>query len=81
MVVTPKARSRHLGRRLGEEAVARARAMGFSTILLETNSSLEPALALYRSLGFEDIELDPGPEFERADVRMRLTLGNNGAAT
>jgi ribosomal protein S18 acetylase RimI-like enzyme len=55
--------------------------MGFSTILLETNSSLEPALALYRSLGFEDIELDPGSEFERTDVRMRLTLGNNGAAT
>ena len=81
MVVTPKARSRHLGRRLVEEAVGRARAMGFSTILLETNGGLGPAIALYRRLGFEDIELDPGSEFERADVRMRLTLDNNGAAT
>ena len=76
MVVVPKARGRHLGRRLGEEAITRARAMGFSTILLETNSTLEPAISLYRSLGFEAVDLDPDSDFERADVRMNLALTN-----
>ncbi|MBA2685953.1 MAG: MarR family transcriptional regulator, partial [Gemmatimonadaceae bacterium] len=40
---------------------------------LLTNSSLAPAIALYRSLGFVDVPLGR-TEYTRADVHMVLEL-------
>jgi GNAT superfamily N-acetyltransferase len=53
MAVAPPFRGQGWGRRLMEEAIAQARREGDRTLLLEVIAQNAPALALYRSLGFE----------------------------
>ena len=74
MAVTASCQGLGLGRMLGEAAVKRARALGWTQLLLESNRRLKPALGLYRKLGFEEVALDPDSAFSRADIRMRLLL-------
>jgi ribosomal protein S18 acetylase RimI-like enzyme len=52
MYVRSSARGQGLGRQLCERAMARARAMGYQVMKLDSDPELVPALALYRSLGF-----------------------------
>ncbi len=70
-----------IGRMIGRALIERGRVLGLERIWLETNSKLRPALGLYRSLGFEPMELDPDSEFARADVRMKLELRSEDRAT
>jgi ribosomal protein S18 acetylase RimI-like enzyme len=58
-----------LGRKLMERCIEAGAEDGVPRLYLETNSSLAPALALYRATGF--VELEPVPtEYVRADVFM-----------
>ena len=52
MGLLPDYRSRGLGRRLAEIAIAAAISAGMERIELEVFASNEPAIALYRKLGF-----------------------------
>ena len=76
MAVAEAARGAGLGRRLIEACVEAARAAGGWRLYLETSSRLGPALQLYRSVGFG--ELDPADipptEYERCDIWMELKL-------
>lgn len=54
--VRPTFRGTGLGRRLTEAMMAEARRMGYTKMRLDTVSTLEAAIALYRSLGFAEIE-------------------------
>ena len=56
MWVDPAARGLGLGRRLLVELEAAARRQGVGLLRLETNRSLVEAIALYRSLGYEEVE-------------------------
>jgi ribosomal protein S18 acetylase RimI-like enzyme len=51
--VEPGARGRGIGRALAEASIERASARGCKRIQLDANERNAPALALYRSLGFE----------------------------
>lgn len=53
MAVTPRAQGKQVGRRLTEEAIARARSKGAKKIVLHTDNRLRAAVGLYRKLGFK----------------------------
>jgi GNAT superfamily N-acetyltransferase len=54
--VSPMARGRGLSRRLMAEAETRARSLGVALLRLDTNRALPEASALYRRLGWTEIE-------------------------
>jgi GNAT superfamily N-acetyltransferase len=56
MYVTPAARGTGAGRALAEAAVARARDAGHRRVLLDTVAGLATAIAIYRDLGFVEID-------------------------
>ena len=60
LYVSDEARGTGLGRALVEAALARARERGCARVELDVNEQNEPALALYRSLGFDSWDDPPG---------------------
>jgi putative acetyltransferase len=72
MTVTEAARGTGLGRQLMQACIDAAKAAGAPRLYLETNSSLGPALGLYRAMGFTDLEpaMRPPSEYARCDVWM-----------
>jgi putative acetyltransferase len=73
MGVSEAARGLGIGKLIGEAAIEKARELGAKRVYLETNSSLTPALTLYKKLGFTPIENFISP-YERADVAMEIWL-------
>lgn len=59
LAVHPQHRRQGIGRRLLQEALAYARALGAVTAWLEVRPSNTPARTLYESLGFEEVGTRP----------------------
>lgn len=74
MAVSPTAQGLGIGLRLGEAAVARARALGAARLYLESNTKLGPALNLYHKLGFHKTISGPASPYERCNIQMELLL-------
>jgi ribosomal protein S18 acetylase RimI-like enzyme len=74
MAVADAYKGRGLGRALMAAAVERAKAAGAPRLYLETNSSLAPAMALYRSFGFAEVTPAEQSPYARVDVCMELRL-------
>ena len=73
MAVADHAQGLGVGTRLGEAAIARAREAGASRLILESNTILAPAMALYRKLGFIEVTGIPS-EYSRCNIHMELPL-------
>ena len=73
MAVHDSARGHGIGRALAEATIDAARASGASRVELLSNTSLAPAIALYRSLGFVEVPL-PTTDYARANIKMVLDL-------
>lgn len=73
MTVSEDVRGAGLGRKLMERCIEAGREMGARRLYLETNSSLGPALGLYRAMGFKDLE-PTETEYARCDVWMERPL-------
>jgi ribosomal protein S18 acetylase RimI-like enzyme len=56
LYVVPEARGHHLGAALARAALKDAVRLGFHRVRLDTVPSMASAIALYRSLGFREIE-------------------------
>jgi putative acetyltransferase len=54
LYVQPAFRKEGIGRKLTEAVLAEAKQKGFYKMVLDTLDRLQPAIALYKSLGFED---------------------------
>jgi ribosomal protein S18 acetylase RimI-like enzyme len=78
MAVAPEARGRGLGDVLIRAVIQAARERGARQLYLVSNTTLAPAIALYRKHGF--VVTRTGPEvaqatgYERSDIEMVLTL-------
>ncbi len=73
MAVTERVRGLGIGERLGRAVIDRARELGAAELFLESNTVLEPAITLYRKLGFEEIAGEPTP-YARSNIQMLLRL-------
>lgn len=73
MTVAEEMRGTGLGRALMQRCIDAAQAAGAPRLYLETNSSLGPALGLYRAMGFTDLPPRETP-YARADVWMERRL-------
>ena len=78
MAVTGKAQGMQVGRKLAEEAIARAKALGASKLILKTDNRLRAAVNLYRSIGFKVAPFEPTAtgvyQREKLGVQMKLDL-------
>ena len=73
MTVAESQRGSGLGKRLMQACIDEGVRLGAPRLYLETNSSLAPAIGLYRSMGFKDLE-PVESEYVRADVFMARPL-------
>ncbi|MDB5093810.1 MAG: GCN5-related N-acetyltransferase [Candidatus Eremiobacteraeota bacterium] len=81
MIVAASHRQRGIGRALIENAAAWARANGKAALRLRVFPDNAPALALYRSVGFVEVQVQPGaiPRTDGAPldvILMRLPTGS-----
>jgi putative acetyltransferase len=73
MTVREDLRGSGLGKQLMQACIDEGVRLGAPRLYLETNSSLAPAIGLYRSMGFEDLA-PVESEYIRADVFMERPL-------
>ncbi len=74
MSVSPRIRGRGIGLLLGQAAIQKARSQGGRRLVLESNTILEPAISLYRKLGFQEIQ-GAASAYARCNIQMELILG------
>jgi GNAT superfamily N-acetyltransferase len=70
MTVVETLRGSGLGRRLMQRCIEAGAEAGAPRLYLETNSSLAPALALYRAMGFRDVDPPARRDYARGDTWM-----------
>ena len=73
MAVEERARGKGIGWRLGKAVLDRARDLGGTRVYLESNTILEPAIGLYRKLGFESVQSGASP-YDRCNIQMEVLL-------
>ena len=73
MAVTEKVQGLKIGQYLCQAAIAEAKVKGAATLELYSHRSLQPALHIYRKLGFRDVPCPPSG-YKRSDVKMELDL-------
>lgn len=74
MAVDEAFRGRKLGELLAVSAIERARQLGAHKIILYSNTLLQPAISLYRKLGFVEVPVD-GP-YKRSNIKMEMPLAS-----
>ena len=73
MGVAPNSQGRGIGRALCIAALETARRQGAQKVYLESNTLLEPAIRLYRSLGFREVDAGASP-YKRSNIQMEVDL-------
>jgi len=74
MAVRTDVRGLGIGRRLLSEVISHARTLGARRLFIISNRILEPAIHLYRQLGFLEVPLPREQEYERGNIALELDL-------
>lgn len=74
MAVTEKAQGKQIGRKLAVKLIETAKKNKAQTLFLETSKKLQPALNLYNSLGFEQVEFSNPSKYSRLTIKMEMKL-------
>lgn len=75
MAVADEFKGRGIGLILGQAVLHRARELGARRVFLDSNTSLTPAINLYRKLGFKRIDAEPSP-YARCNIQMEILLSS-----
>jgi ribosomal protein S18 acetylase RimI-like enzyme len=70
MAVDENFQGKKIGLALAEAAIEKAKQLKAESIILYSSTKLEPALTLYRKIGFVEIPLDT--PYKRSDIKMEL---------
>lgn len=73
MSVSAEVRGKGIGFLLGQASIDKAMSLGATRLYLGSNTILEPAISLYRKLGFQEIKGATSP-YERCNIQMELIL-------
>ncbi|AXT20331.1 GNAT family N-acetyltransferase [Flavobacteriaceae bacterium AU392] len=73
MAVSPKAQGKGIGYLMGKSIIEKAKSLGASSLYLESNTILKPAISLYKKLGFQKVAGHYTP-YERCNIQMELRL-------
>jgi len=74
MGVQENFRRKGIAEALSYAAFQKAKDLNARTIILFSNTRLEPAIQLYRKLGFKEVPLDEFSEYTRSNIKMELVL-------
>ncbi len=80
LAVSTKAQGKGIGELLCETVIAKARELGAQKLFLESNTILEPAIHLYRKLGFREISTNH-LSYARGNIQMEKALGQQNRNT
>lgn len=70
MAVKEEFQGRQIGKKLGLAVVEKVKQLDCENLYLDTSSLLTPAINLYKSLGFEEVEMKEPSKYERDTFRM-----------
>jgi ubiquinone/menaquinone biosynthesis C-methylase UbiE/GNAT superfamily N-acetyltransferase len=73
MAVAPKAQGKRVGWLLAQAVIEKAISLNANYLYIESNTVLEPAIRLYRKLGFTEVYGRATP-YERCNIQMELKL-------
>ena len=73
MAVSSSSRGKGIGLLLGNSIIKKATQLGAKKLYLESNTILEPAINLYRKLGFKEIVKKDTP-YKRCNIQMEKEL-------
>jgi len=74
MAVAPGYQGLKIGQNLMKHAISFAKKNNWKTLILYSNTKLEPAIYIYRKFGFEKMELEKNTPYKRSNIKMRLIL-------
>jgi len=74
MAISPKYQGLKIGQQLMEYCINFAKEQQWPSITLYSNRKLVPAINLYKKVGFIEVPLEKDVHYERANIKMILTL-------
>ncbi len=74
MAVSPTYQGLKIGKKLMLAAIEYARSVGKDHLVLESNTKLLPAINLYKSTGFKEIDPNPDTPYTRCNIRMEMEI-------
>ena len=74
MGVTSKYQGFRIGQKLMYHAINFAGEQNYTRLYLDSNTVLEPAIRLYRKVGFREIPVPGDSPYERCNIRMELQI-------